>query len=108
MTDKSLIETILDDRSLHGLGGRFFGVFPAQVTNIVDPDGQARVRVQLPWSLDPGGASYETWARLARLMGGNKGGSFVGPGGNEEVLVAFEAGDPRRPYVFGGLWNGQD
>ncbi|HEY4011964.1 MAG TPA: phage baseplate assembly protein V [Polyangiaceae bacterium] len=106
--EKSLLETIVDDRALHGLGGRFFGVFPAQVTSLKDPDGQGRVRVQLPWSADPSGAQYETWARLATMMAGNNRGSFFIPDVNDEVLVAFEAGDPRRPYVLGALWNGSD
>jgi len=41
-------------------------------------------------------------------MGGNNRGSCFIPDVNDEVLVAFEAGDPRRPYVLGGLWNGSD
>jgi uncharacterized protein involved in type VI secretion and phage assembly len=27
---------------------------------------------------------------------------------NDEVLVAFEGGNARRPYVVGALWNGRD
>jgi uncharacterized protein involved in type VI secretion and phage assembly len=41
-------------------------------------------------------------------MGGNNRGSWFIPDVNDEVLIAFEGGDPRRPYVLGGLWNGSD
>src|SRR5262249_17281031 len=51
---------------------------------------------------------YEAWARLATFMGGNNRGSWFVPDVNDEVLVVFEGGDPRRPYVIGGLWNGRD
>jgi uncharacterized protein involved in type VI secretion and phage assembly len=30
------------------------------------------------------------------------------PDTDDEVLVAFEAGDTRRPFVVGALWNGTD
>ena len=30
------------------------------------------------------------------------------PDVDDEVLVGFEHGDIRRPYVLGGLWNGVD
>jgi uncharacterized protein involved in type VI secretion and phage assembly len=108
MRTRSTLEAILEDRSEQGLGGRFFGVFPAQVTSVKDPDGQARVKVSLPWSPDSGGARFETWARLATMMAGGTRGTFFVPDVNDEVLVAFEAGDPRRAYVIGALWNGQD
>lgn len=99
---------LFDSRQPAGLGGRWYGVFPALVTEITDPDGQGRVKISLPWSPDADGAACELWARLATLMGGNNRGSWFIPDVNDEVLVAFEGGDPRRPYVLGGLWNGRD
>jgi uncharacterized protein involved in type VI secretion and phage assembly len=102
------LDQIAEARVPRGLGGRWYGVYPALVTDIKDPDAQGRVKVSLPWSPDSGSAQYEAWARLATLMGGNNRGSWYVPDVNDEVLIAFEAGDPRRPYVVGALWNGQD
>lgn len=87
---------------------RWPGVYPALVSDIADPDGQGRVQVTLPWSPDSAGSRYETWARLATLMAGRNRGSWFVPDIGDEVLVAFEGGDPRRPYVIGALWNGAD
>src|SRR3954452_23310424 len=87
---------------------RWYGVFPALVTDLKDPDGQGRVKVSLPWAPDTGGERYEAWARLATLMAGSGRGSWFVPDVDDEVLVGFEGGDPRRPYVLGGLWNGSD
>jgi uncharacterized protein involved in type VI secretion and phage assembly len=86
----------------------WFGVYPALVSDVKDPESTGRVKVTLPWSPDNGSERYEAWARVATLMGGNKRGSWFIPDVNDEVLVVFEAGDPRRPYVIGGLWNGSD
>jgi uncharacterized protein involved in type VI secretion and phage assembly len=101
-------ETLLHARVADGLGGRWYGVYPALVSDIKDPDSTGRVKVTLPWSPDTAGQRYEAWARLATLMGGSKRGSWFVPDVNDEVLVVFEGGDARRPYVIGGLWNGND
>jgi uncharacterized protein involved in type VI secretion and phage assembly len=109
VTDKSPLETIIDERVPSGLGGRWYGVYPALVTDVKgDPDGLGRVKVTLPWVADTGDGRYEVWARVATLMAGNNRGSWFIPDQNDEVLIAFEGGDPRRPYVLGGLWNGKD
>jgi uncharacterized protein involved in type VI secretion and phage assembly len=84
------------------------GVYVALVTDNEDPDGQGRVKVRLPWSPDSDGQRYEAWARLATLMAGAGRGTWFVPDVADEVLVAFEAGDPRRPFVVGALWNGSD
>ena len=102
------MDAVIDERVPAGLGGRWYGVYPALVTDISDPDGQGRVKVSLPWSPDTGGGKYEAWARLATMMAGNNRGSWFVPDTNDEVLIAFEAGDTRRPYVIGALWNGSD
>jgi uncharacterized protein involved in type VI secretion and phage assembly len=107
--DKTPLDMIIDERLAGGLGGRFYGVYPATVSDIKnDPDGIGRVKLVLPWTPDTGSDKYETWARVATLMGGNNRGSWFVPDIGDEVLVAFEGGDPRRPYVLGGLWNGKD
>jgi uncharacterized protein involved in type VI secretion and phage assembly len=108
MLEQIVIDPEIDERLSSGLGGRWYGVYPALVTDIKDPDGQGRVKVTLPWAADTGGARYEAWARLATLMAGNNRGSWFVPETNDEVLLAFEGGDTRRPYVLGALWNGSD
>jgi uncharacterized protein involved in type VI secretion and phage assembly len=99
---------MLEERELAVERSRLYGVYPAQVTDIKDPDGQGRVKVKLPWSPDHSGSGYEAWARLAVLMAGKDRGTWFIPDPNDEVLLMFEAGDPRRPYVIGALWNGRD
>lgn len=108
MYTDTAFEQVLDARLAGGLGGRWYGCYPALVSDIKDPDGQGRVKVTLPWAPDTGSGKYEAWARLATMMGGNNRGSWFVPDVNDEVLVMFEGGDTRRPYVVGGLWNGSD
>ena len=104
----TLLEMMIDERVPNGLGGRWYGCYPAQVTDINDPNGQGRVKVSLPWAPDTASERYEAWARLATMMGGNNRGTWFIPDVNDEVLIMFEGGDPRCPCVIGGLWNGQD
>ena len=108
MYTETAFDEIVDARVPAGLGGRWYGCYPALVADIKDPDGQGRVKLTLPWAADTGSGRYEAWARLATLMGGNNRGSWLIPDVNDEVLVVFEGGDTRRPYVLGGLWNGSD
>jgi len=103
-----VLEAMLQARVAQGWGGLWHGVQPAQVVDIKDPDGQGRIKIKLPWSPDAGGAVCELWARLATFMSGDNRGAWFIPDVDDEVLVAFEAGDPRRAYVIGALWNGKD
>jgi uncharacterized protein involved in type VI secretion and phage assembly len=84
--------------------GEYRGVVVALVTNNRSPDG-AMVKVKYPWLPD---GPESGWARLATPMTGNGRGFYWLPEVNDEVLVAFEHGDINRPYVIGGVWNGQD
>ncbi|HET9847368.1 MAG TPA: VgrG-related protein [Candidatus Dormibacteraeota bacterium] len=86
-------------------GAPINGVVVAVVTDNNDPNNLARVKLKFPWLDD----NYESdWARLAQLGAGPNSGVLWIPEVNDEVLVAFEHGDIRRPYVVGQLYNGQD
>ncbi len=94
--------SVLDELLALDLGhepptARWYGVYPALVTDIKDPDGQGRVKVALPWSPDGDGASYAAWARLATLMAGNGRGSWFIPDVDDEVLVGLRGRRPAAP-----------
>jgi phage protein D len=99
------------DRSLFGLasgGGTnrsLDGVVVAQVSDARDPQHQGRVKLTFPWLSDD---YVSDWARTVQLGAGKDRGFYVLPEVGDEVLVSFEQGDIRRPYVVGGLFNGTD
>lgn len=76
------------------------GVSVATVINNIDSTGEARVQLMLPWL--PG---FFPWARVSTPMAGMLRGTFFIPQFGDEVLVAFNQGDVREPYVLGSLWN---
>jgi uncharacterized protein involved in type VI secretion and phage assembly len=85
--------------------GQIFGVAVGIVSNNQDPQNQGRVRMKFPWLSD----DHESgWARVASSMAGSGRGAYFLPEVNDEVLVAFEHGDVRFPYILGAMWNGQD
>ena len=88
-----------------GAGTSIDGVVVAQVDDVDDPDHQYRVRVKFPWLDD---RYVSDWCRVTATGAGKDRGFVVLPEVGDEVLVAFEQGDMRRPYVVGGLYNGTD
>ncbi len=74
-------------------------VYAGVVVNARDPKRLGRVRVSLPLF------DEERWARLATLAAGERRGTWFVPQVDDEVLVAFERGDARRPLVIGALWS---
>jgi uncharacterized protein involved in type VI secretion and phage assembly len=79
---------------------KIFGVALATVISNTDSTGEARVMLLLPWL--PG---YTPWARLATPMAGMGRGTYFVPQVGDEVLVAFNHGDVREPYVLGSCWS---
>ncbi len=70
-------------------------------------DDLARVKVRFYWDWRAeatGGASV--WARVIQPWAGNGWGTQFIPRVGTEVAVAFVDGNPDRPIVIGGLYNG--
>jgi uncharacterized protein involved in type VI secretion and phage assembly len=88
-----------------GQAPRYFGVYPALVTDIVDPDQLGRIEVKLPW-LGADGDAVRAWATLLSPYADNDQGFEMLPAVDTQVVIAFEAGDLRRPYILGSAWNG--
>lgn len=99
------------DRSMLGLtnsgagspGPRGLAVGIVQDAN--DPEGLGRVKVGMPWLSDD---YVSDWARTVQPGAGKDRGWMVLPEVGDEVLLGFEQGDFRRPFVLGNLYNGVD
>ncbi len=104
----------LQERSLLGLSSLgatgagsepVYGLVIGLVTNNQDPLNEGRVKIKLPWLSD----DYESgWARVTFPGAGKERGFMLVPEVDDEVLVAFEHGDVRAPFVIGSLFNGKD
>ena len=86
--------------SPHRTNGIVIGV----VSSLEDEENLGRVTVRYPYL----GDQTSELARVATLMSGKGFGTHFLPEVGDEVLVAFEQNDPRRPYILGGLWNEPD
>src|SRR3712207_2132526 len=91
----------------HWTGSSFFGLYPALVTDIVDPDRLGRVQVRFPWLGDTR-ADVRSWATLLSPYADDDQGFVALPAVGTQVVVGFEAGDLGRPYVVGSCWNGRE
>jgi uncharacterized protein involved in type VI secretion and phage assembly len=91
------------ESAMEGVEKRFYGVAVGIVTSNLDPLG--RVKVRMPWF---SGTEESAWARVAVPMAGLNRGTYFIPQINDEVLLAFEHGDIRHPYIIGSVWNMQD
>lgn len=101
MSDDVLSQALPPDGGQH----RYFGLYPALVTDLVDPYGRGRIQVQFPGFGDMGKA-MRAWATLLTPYADDNQGLCVLPEVDTQVVVGFEAGDPRRPYIVGACWNG--
>jgi uncharacterized protein involved in type VI secretion and phage assembly len=101
----SLVEAPAPSEATLEAGGHAKGVAVAVVKDNKDSSGQGRVKVSYPWHSQPH-QSY--WARVVTPMAGKDRGIYFIPEVEDEVLVAFERGDLRFPYIVGSLWNGKD
>jgi uncharacterized protein involved in type VI secretion and phage assembly len=100
----NLFEVLTRDKANETLTSRVYGVVTAVVVSIADPDELGRVKVKFPWLED----QESPWARVMSFMAGKDRGAVFRSEVGDEVLVAFEHGDMRYPYVIGALWNGKD
>ena len=89
-----------------GSAPSYFGVYPALVTDIVDTKRLGRVQVRFPWLGDDGDRDVRAWATLCTPYADTGQGLQIMPEVGSQVVVAFEAGNLRRPYIVGSAWNG--
>ncbi|MBK6846506.1 MAG: type VI secretion system tip protein VgrG [Proteobacteria bacterium] len=74
------------------------------------PDGRVRVQMgydsRAPGKDVPAGKS-SSWVRVLQPWAGAGHGALFLPRAGDEVIIAYEGGDPDRPIVIGSVYNSQ-
>lgn len=83
-----------------------------QTAMVVGPAGQeifldkyGRVKVKFHWDRRAADQNSSCWVRVAQCWAGKTWGAFFWPRIGNEVVVAFEEGDPDRPLIVGSVYN---
>ncbi len=84
-----------------------------QTAIVVGPAGEeiftdkyGRVKVQFPWEREPKkDAGSSCWIRVGTPWAGQQWGMIHIPRVGQEVIVAFEEGDPDQPLIVGSVFN---
>jgi type VI secretion system secreted protein VgrG len=71
----------------------------------IDVDKDGRILVQFYWDRKQ---KPSRRVRVAQVWAGNNRGALFTPRVGDEVLIAYEEGDPDRPIVVGSVYNGQN
>jgi uncharacterized protein involved in type VI secretion and phage assembly len=93
-------DVFFDMETRQAIANRIQGVVIGIVTNNQDPEELNRVKVKFPW-LSEDDESY--WARICISVTEAKQNNYQLPDVGSEVLVAFEHGNVRFPYILGVL-----
>jgi type VI secretion system secreted protein VgrG len=88
-------------------------VHGTQTAVVVGPGGEeiytdkyGRVKVQFHWDREgKGDENSSCWVRVATVWAGKTWGVIHIPRIGQEVIVAFEEGDPDRPIIVGSVYN---
>jgi type VI secretion system secreted protein VgrG len=71
-------------------------------------DKYGRVKVRFFWDdRDPKRHPDSCWIRVAQAWAGKRWGASFWPRIGQEVVVAFEEGDPDRPIILGSVYNAE-
>jgi type VI secretion system secreted protein VgrG len=84
-----------------------------QTAVVVGPPGEeiftdkyGRVKVQFHWDRQGQyNANSSCWVRVGQVWAGRRWGASSWPRIGQEVIVAFEEGDPDRPIIIGSVYN---
>jgi type VI secretion system secreted protein VgrG len=87
-----------------------------QTATVVGPKGEeifcdkyGRVKVQFHWDREgKKDATSSCWLRVAQVWAGKGWGAFFWPRVGNEVVVAFEEGDPDQPVIVGSVYNAEN